>query len=147
MLGTTLVMCAVAASVWTGSFASGVAGTRSSYICTVVVCPLRMSADPAAISLTSGRTIHGRVQVISESPTPVMLTYTAVDACTGAPVPVSVIDVAFDRHAYRAGSGSREFTVRAPDARKSVYSVALTGLRGTVTWSAHLAVTVDGGHC
>ena len=147
MLATALVMGAVAAWVWTGSSASGIAGARSSYICGVVVCPLRMSADPAAISLTSGRSMRGHLQVISQSPTPVMLTYTAVDACTRAPVPVSVIEVAFDRDAYRAGSGSREFTVRARDAGKSAYSVSLTGLRGTVTWSAHLAVTVDGGHC
>jgi hypothetical protein len=120
---------------------------RDSYICAVVVCPLRMTVDPTTVRLNDSHSVRGHLQVLSDAPQPVILTYSTVDACTRERVPTSDIQLVYDKKAFQAGSGNRDFTVRAPHAPKGVYIVTLTGLRGTVSWSTRLTVEVKGGYC
>lgn len=122
-------------------------GGQDSYICAVVVCPLRMTVDPTTVRLDDSRPVRGRLQVLSDAPQPVILTYTTKDACTREPVSASNIQLIYDENALQAGSGNRGFTIRAPRARKGLYLVTLTGLRGTVSWSTRLTVDVKGGSC
>jgi hypothetical protein len=122
-------------------------GGRDSYICAVVVCPLRMTVDPTTVRLNDSHSVQGHLQVLSDAPQPVILTYSIVDACTRELVPTSDLQLVYDENSFRAGSGSRGFTIRAPHAPKGVYIVTLTGLRGTVSWSTRLTVEIQGGYC
>jgi hypothetical protein len=122
-------------------------GSQDSYICAVVVCPLRMTVDPTTVRLDDSHPVRGRLRVLSDAPQSVILTYTTIDVCTRDPVSASNIQLIYDENAFQAGSGNRGFTIRAPRARKGLYLVTLTGLRGTVSWSTRLTVDVKGGSC
>lgn len=155
-IGVALVVtCAVVfAGVWAlrgvsaaGSVFDWKANSRSSYICNVVICPLRMTVAPTSVSMSSTDSVSGHLQVQSDADQPVVLTYLATNTCTGEPVPAKFVNVRYDRNALRAGSGARGFAVRTLDAPPGLYGVTLTGLRGTVSWSARLEVRVADGRC
>lgn len=130
-----------------GSVFKWKATARSSYICNVVICPLRMTAEPTTVHMNSTDSVSGRLQVQSDANQPVILTYHTTNACTGEPVPASVVSVGYDRSSSRAGSGDRGFTLRTLDAPPGLYGVTLTGLRGTVSWSTRVEVRVGDGRC
>ena len=130
-----------------GSVFKWKATARSSYICDVVICPLRMTVEPTTVDMNTTDSVPGHLQVQSDADQPVVLTYLATNTCTGEPVPAKVVNVRYDRHASRAGSGDRGFTLRTLDATPGLYGITLTGLRGTVSWSTHLEVRVADGRC
>ena len=150
-----VVTCAVVfAGAWAlggwsaaGSVFKWKATARSSYICDVVICPLRMNVEPTTVRMNSTDSVLGHLQVQSDASKPVILTYLANNACTGEPVPANVVNVRYDRNASRAGSGDRGFTLRTLDAPPGLYGVTFTGLRGTVSWSTRLEVRVADGRC
>jgi hypothetical protein len=152
---TLFVTCAVVfAGAWAlgglsaaGSVFGWKANARGSYICNVVICPLRMTVTPTTVSMKGTDSISGRLQVQSDADQPVILTYLATNACTGEPVPANVLNVRYDRNASGAGSGDRAFMLRTLDAPPGLYGVTLTGLRGTVSWSTRLEARVAGGRC
>jgi hypothetical protein len=155
-IGVALVVtCAVVlAGAWAlgglsaaGSVFEWKANTRSSYICNVVICPLRMTVAPTAVNMNSTDSVSGHLQVQSDAEQPVVLTYLATNICTGELVPAKVVSVRYDRNASRAGSGDRIFALRTLDAPPGLYGVTLTGLRGTVSWSTRLEVRVADGRC
>jgi hypothetical protein len=155
-IGVALVVtCAVVfAGAWAlgglsaaGSVFAWKANARSSYICNVVICPLRMTVEPTMVRMNGTDSESGRLQVQSDADQPVILTYLATNECTGEPVPANVVNVRYPRNASRAGSGDRGFTVHTLDAQPGLYGVTLTGLRGTVSWSTHLEVRVADGRC
>jgi hypothetical protein len=156
IIGVALVVtCAVVfAGVWAlggvsaaGSVFEWKANARSSYICKVVICPLRMTVAPTSVSMGSTDSVSGHLQVQSDADQPVVLTYLATNTCTGEPVPAKFVNVRYDKNASRAGSGDRGFAVRTLDAPAGLYGITLTGLRGTVSWSARLEVRVADGRC
>ena len=130
-----------------GSVFKWKASARSSYICNVVICPLRMNAEPTTVHMNSTDSVSGHLQIQSDANQSVILTYVATNACTGGPVPASVVNVGYDRGSSRAGSGDRGFTLRTLDAPPGLYGVTLTGLRGTVSWSTRVEVRVADGRC
>ena len=150
-----VVTCAVVfAGAWAfggwsaaGSVFKWKATARSSYICDVVICPLRMKVEPTTVRMNSTDSVLGHLQVQSDAYQPVILTYLANNACTGEPVPANVVNLRYDRNASRAGSGDRGFTLRTLDAPPGLYGVTFTGLRGTVSWSTRLEVRVADGRC
>lgn len=150
-----VVTCAVVfAGAWAlggwsaaGSVFKWKATARSSYICDVVICPLRMNVEPTTVRMNSTDSVLGHLQVQSDAYQPVILTYLANNACTGKPVPANVVNLRYDRNASRAGSGDRGFTLRTLDAPPGLYDVTFTGLRGTVSWSTRLEVRVGDGRC
>ena len=150
-----VVTCAVVfAGAWAlgglsaaGSAFEWKANARSSYICNVVICPLRMTVAPTTVNMNSTDSVSGHLQVQSDGNQSVILTYLATNACTGEPVPANFINLKYDRNASHAGSGDRGFTLRTLDAPPGLYGVTLTGLRGTVSWSTRLEVRVAGGRC
>ena len=155
-IGVALVVtCAVVfAGAWAlgglsaaGSVFEWKANARSSYICNVVICPLRMTVAPTAVSMNSTDSVSGNLQIQSDADQSVVLTYLATNTCTGEPVPAKVVNVRYDRHASRAGSGDRGFTLHTLDARPGLYGITLTGLRGTVSWSTRIEVRVADGRC
>lgn len=123
------------------------ATARSSYICNVVICPLRMTVEPTTVHMNSTDSASGHLHVQSEANQPVVLTYLATNACTGEPVPANVVNLRYDRNSSRAGSGDRGFTLDTVDAPPGLYGVRLTGLRGTVSWSTRVEVRVADGRC
>ena len=150
-----VVTCAVVfAGAWAlggwsaaGSVFKWKATARSSYICDVVICPLRMNVEPTTVRMNSTDSVVGHLQVQSDAYQPVILTYLATNTCTGEPVPANVVNLRYDRNASRAGSGERGFTLRTLDAPPGLYGITLTGLRGTVSWSTRLEVRVADGRC
>ena len=130
-----------------GSVFKWKATARSSYICDVVICPLRMTVEPTTVHMNSTDSVPGHLQVQSDADQPVILTYLATNACTDEPVPANVVNLRYDRNASRAGSGDRGFTLRTLDAPPGLYGITLTGLRGTVSWSTRLEVRVADGSC
>ena len=123
------------------------ATARSSYICNVVICPLRMTVEPTAVRMNTTDSVLGRLQIQSDANQSVVLTYSVNNACTGEPVPANVVNVRYDRNVSRAGSGDRAFTLRTLDAPPGPYGVTFTGLRGTVSWSTRLEARVADGRC
>lgn len=148
---TFAVVFAVTWALGGGSAADSVlkwkATARSSYICNVVICPLRMNVQPTAVHMNSTDSVSGHLQVQSDANQSVTLTYLATNACTGEPVPANIVNVRYDRNASRAGSGDRGFTLRTLDAPPGLYGITLTGLRGTVSWSTRVEVRVADGRC
>lgn len=150
-----VVTCAVVfAGAWAlgglsaaGSVFGWKANARGSYICNVVICPLRMTVTPTSVSMKSTDSVSGHLQVQSDADQPVILTYLANNACTGETVPANVVNLRYDRNASRAGSGDRGFTLRTLDAPPGLYGVTFTGVRGTVSWSTRLEVRVADGRC
>lgn len=150
-----VVTCAVVfAGAWAlgglsaaGSVFKWKASARSSYICDVVICPLRMNVDPTTVRMSRTDSVLGHLQIQSDADQPVILTYAANNACTGDPVPANVVTVRYDRNASRAGSGDRAFTLRTLGAPPGLYGVTFTGLRGTVSWSTRLEARVADGRC
>ena len=130
-----------------GSVFGWKANARGSYICNVVICPLRMTVTPATVSMKSTDSVSGHLQVQSDADQQVILTYLATNTCTGGPVPAKVVNVRYDGNASRAGSGDRGFALRTLDAPPGRYGVTFTGLRGTVSWSTRLEVRVADGRC
>src|SRR6476619_8559005 len=86
-----LVTCAVVlAGAWSlgglsaaGSVFEWKANARSSYICNVVICPLRMTVAPTAVHMNSTDSVSGHLQVQSEAEQSVVLQYLATKNCTG----------------------------------------------------------------
>ena len=150
-----VVTCAVVfAGAWAlgglsaaGSVFEWKANARSSYICNVVICPLRITVEPTTVHMNSTDSVSDHLHVQSDANQPVILTYLATNACTGEPVPASVVNVRYDRNSPRAGSGDRGFTLRTLNAPPGLYGVTLTGLRGTVSWSTRVEVRVADGRC
>lgn len=130
-----------------GSVFKWKATARSSYICDVVICPLRMTVEPTTVRMNPTDSAAGHLQVQSDANQPVVLTYLATNACTGDPVPANVVNLRYDRNSSRAGSGDRGFTLSTLDAPPGLYGVRLTALRGTVSWSVRVEVRVAGGRC
>jgi hypothetical protein len=130
-----------------GSVFKWKATARSSYICEVVICPLRMTVEPTTVRMNSTDSVLGHVQIQSDDHQSVILTNIASNACTGKPSPANVVNLRYDRNASRAGSGDRGFTLRTLAAAPGLYDVTFTGLRGTVSWSTRLEVRVADGRC
>jgi hypothetical protein len=106
-----------------------------------------MTVAPTVVSMNSTDSVSGNLRIQSDADQPVLLTYLASNACTGEPVPANVVNVRYDRHASRAGSGDRGFTLHTLDAQPGLYGITLTGLRGTVSWSTRIEVRVAYGRC
>jgi hypothetical protein len=106
-----------------------------------------MTVDPTTVRMNSTDSMLGHLQVQSDAYQPVILTYIANSACTGKPVPANVVNLRYDGNASRAGSGVRGFTLRTLDAPPGLYDVTFTGLRGTVSWSTRLELSVADGRC
>ena len=65
-----------------------------------------MNAEPTTVHMNSTDSVSGHLQIQSDADQSVILTYVATNACTGGPVPASVVNVGYDRAHHVQGQAT-----------------------------------------